>query len=102
MTNLIEKNNQLSEINEEFIKAQEEYSNYQLVIDKQKAHLYMLEEVMGLKNAEMRDGYVTKTLESEGMLDKMQEIKNNFYRLKYRRDLLLENCKNLRIIEANK
>lgn len=100
--NLQKVNEELGEIVEPFIEAQEAYSIFQMELDKKKAQLYMLEEVMGLKNAEMRDGYVTKCLEAEGLLDRKLEISNNFYRLKHKKDLLTELSKNLRIIEGAK
>lgn len=98
--NLQKVNEELGEIVEPFIEAQEEYSNFQMELDNKKAQLYMLEDVMGLKNAEMRDAYVHKCLDAEGLLERKLNISNNFYRLKHKRDLLVELSKNLRIIEA--
>ena len=78
--------------------AYEEYANLLYEIEKEKSHLYMLEEVMGLKNAEMRDAYVSKALDERGLLEKKLTVGNNFYRLKTEKELLIEISKNLRVI----
>jgi hypothetical protein len=55
---------------------------------------------MLLKNAEAREAFITATFETEGILENKQKVSNDYYRLKTRKDLLVEISKSLRILEA--
>jgi hypothetical protein len=98
--NLCEANKTLEELLEPFIEAQEAYSKKMVEIDIERSHLYQSEAFIALRNAEAREAYITGVFETDGTLEEKQIISNNYYRLKHKKDLLIEICKNLRILEA--
>ena len=97
---LQEATNQLEELLEPLIEAQQVYSDTLVDIEIKRSHIYQSETFMLLKNAEAREAFITATFETEGILENKQKVSNDYYRLKTRKDLLVEISKSLRILEA--
>lgn len=95
---LIDINKRLAEIMSQLPDKQDELSDIQMKIDRKKSKLYLMEDVIGMKNAEMREAYVNSALDSDGLKEEFTTKLNSYKRISIEKDLLIEMSKNLRII----
>lgn len=91
-------NKRIEELLPELLIEKEVYNNFMNVYAVREAQITMMEENVGLKNAEMRNAAITLTLQTEGLIDLKQKYSNNYYRIKTELDYLDILSKNLRVI----
>lgn len=98
--NLKEINSRLYELIPLLIEAGEKLSEVSERKERRKSQLYLLEDVMGMKNAEMRDAYVRGVLDEEGISEDFSQAMGQYKKFSIEKELLVEISKNLRIINV--